>query len=159
MQGQINKHIKEMLLKDPINFEAGSFYLMKNAKMIILVQVLERADGFVVFTVKCSELQETTICHAQENEHINEVISKVFNPDSSKRSIDPQLLFSLSPIRQINFALYDDNKYKLVGLITMPEFQELTQKYFMAILAYRMAKIFANNPATQLVKISDQDLN
>jgi len=148
-----------MLLKDPYNFEAGSFYLMKNAKMIMLVQVLERADGFVVFTVKCSELQETTICHAQENEHINEVISKVFNPDSSKRSIDPQILFSLSPIRQVNFALYDDIKYKLVGIITDSNFHEMTQKYFMAILAYRLAKIFQRNPSTQMVKISDQDLN
>ena len=148
-----------MLLKDPYNFEAGSYYLMKNLKMIILVQVLERADGFVVFTVKCSELQETTICHAQENEHINEVINNVFNPDASKRSIDPQLLFSLSPIRQVNFALYDDIKYKLVGQITDSSFGEMTHKYFMAILAYRLAKIFQKNPSTQMVKISDQNLN
>lgn len=101
MQGQINKQIREMMLKDPANFEAGFFYLMKNMKMIILVQVLERADGFIVFTTKCSELQETTICHAQENEHINEVISEVFNPnpDQAKTCVDPQILFSLSPIR------------------------------------------------------------
>lgn len=45
-----------MLLKDPSNFEEGSYYLLKNEKMIILVQVLERADGFVVFTSKGSEL-------------------------------------------------------------------------------------------------------
>ena len=45
-----------MLLKDPSNFEVGSFYLLKNEKMIILVQVLERADGFVVFTSKGAEL-------------------------------------------------------------------------------------------------------
>ena len=45
-----------MILKDPVNFEAGSFYLMKNEKMIILVQVLERASGFVVFTSKGAEL-------------------------------------------------------------------------------------------------------
>ena len=71
MQGQLNKQILEMVLKDPVNFESGSFYLMKNEKMIILIQVLERGDGFVVFTSKAAELQETTICHAEENEHIN----------------------------------------------------------------------------------------
>ena len=91
-----------MLLKDPINFEAGSFYLLKNEKMIIFVQVLERADGFVVFTSKGAELQETTICHAEENENINEVMKKVFE----NKQIDPQFLFSLSPIRQVEFALY-----------------------------------------------------
>ena len=74
-----------MLLKDPINYEAGSFYLMKNEKMIILVQVLERADGFVVFTCKGAELQETTICHAEENENINDVMKKVFDD----KGIDP----------------------------------------------------------------------
>ncbi len=56
MQGQLNQQIREMLLKDPVNFEAGSFYLLKNEKMIIFVQVLERADGFVVFTSKGAEL-------------------------------------------------------------------------------------------------------
>lgn len=84
-----------MLLKDPSNFEVGSFYLLKNEKMIILVQVLERADGFVVFTSKGAELQETTICHAQENEHINEVMKDVFENMNMK----PEVLFSLSPIR------------------------------------------------------------
>lgn len=84
-----------MLLKDPSNFEVGSFYLLKNEKMIILVQVLERADGFVVFTSKGAELQETTICHAQENEHINEVMKEVFE----NMNLKPEVLFSLSPIR------------------------------------------------------------
>lgn len=84
-----------MVLRDPSNFEAGSFYLLKNEKMIILVHILERSDGFVVFTSKGSELQETTICHAEENEHINEVMNKVFE----KNEIHPEILFSLSPIR------------------------------------------------------------
>lgn len=35
----------------------------------------------------------------------------------------------------------------------------MTHKYFMAILAYRLAKIFQKNPSTQMVKISDQNLN
>ncbi len=56
MQGQLNDQIRHMLLKDPSNFEAGSFYLLKNEKMIIMVQVLERADGFVLFTSKSAEL-------------------------------------------------------------------------------------------------------
>jgi len=35
------------------------------------------------------------VCHAEENEHINEVMKKVF----AQKQVDPQLLFSLSPIR------------------------------------------------------------
>lgn len=56
MQAQLNIQIREMILSDPSNFETGSFYLLKNDKMIILVQVLERGDGWVVFTSKGSEL-------------------------------------------------------------------------------------------------------
>jgi len=122
MQGQLNDQIRQMLLKDPSNFEAGSFYLLKNEKMIILVQVLERADGFVVFTSKAAELQETTICHAEENENINEVMKKVFH----EKGLDPQFLFSLSPIRQVEFALYQDLKYSLAGMITDQEFAKMT---------------------------------
>ena len=127
-----------MLLKDPINFEAGSYYLLKNEKMIILIQVLERSNGWVVFTTKGAELQETTICHAEENENINEVMKKVFD----NKQLAPELLFSLSPIRQVEFALYQDLKYSLAGMITDTEFANLTKKYFMAILAFRLSKIF-----------------
>lgn len=41
--------------------------------MIILIQVLERGNDFIVFSSKGAELQETTSCHAEENEYINEV--------------------------------------------------------------------------------------
>ena len=85
----------------------------------------------------------------------------MFSPDKEKASlcVSPQVLFSLSPIRQVNFALYDDVKYKLAGIITDSSFHEMVHKYFMAILAYRMSKIFQVNPQTQMVKISDIDLN
>ena len=137
MQGQLNKQILDMVLKDPVNFEAGSFYLMKNEKMIILIQVLERGDGFVVFTSKAAELQETTICHAEENEHINQAMKKVFD----EKELDPKFLFSLSPIRQVEFSLYQDLKYSLAGMITDGDFETLTKKYFMAILALRLKRI------------------
>jgi len=39
--------------------------------MIILTQILERGNDYVVFTLKGAELQETTVCHAEENENIN----------------------------------------------------------------------------------------
>ena len=122
--------------------------------MIIVVHVLERSDGFVVFTSKGAELQETTICHAEENEHINEVMKKVFE----KKELDPQLLFSLSPIRQVEFALYKDLKYSLTGLITDQTFAELSKRYFMAVLAYRLARLFERDPAFQMVRISWQNL-
>ena len=63
-----------------------------------------------------------------------------------EKGLDPQFLFSLSPIRQVEFALYQDLKYSLAGMITDSEFAKMTQKYFMAILAYRMRKVFTANP-------------
>lgn len=62
-----------------------------------------------------------------------------------KKEIDPQFNFSLSPIRQVEFSLYSDLKYSLAGMITDQEFANMTKKYFMSILAYRLAKIFERN--------------
>ena len=84
-----------MIQGDPYNFGSDSFYLMKNEKMIILIQVLERANDYIVYTMKGAELQETTVCHAEENENINTVTEEVF--EQSK--CDPHFLFSLSPIK------------------------------------------------------------
>lgn len=71
--------------------------------------------------------------------------------------IDPQPLFSLSPIRKVEFDLYQDLKYSLAGMITDSEFANMTKRYFMAILAFRMAKINKSQPQG-MVRISTQDL-
>ena len=39
--------------------------------MIILLQVLEQGNNYMIYTIKGTELQETTVCHAEENENIN----------------------------------------------------------------------------------------
>ena len=52
-------------------FNAGSYYIMKNEKMIAMIQVLEKGNNYIVYTIKGTELQETTVCHAEENENIN----------------------------------------------------------------------------------------
>ena len=46
--------------------------------MILLVQVLERGNNYVVITVKGTELQETTVCHAEENGRINDEAEALF---------------------------------------------------------------------------------
>jgi len=56
---------------DPGLFNAGSYYIMKNEKMIAMIQVLEKGNNYIVYTIKGTELQETTVCHAEENENIN----------------------------------------------------------------------------------------
>lgn len=58
---------------------------MKNEKMIILIQVLERGNNYAIVSIKGSELQETTICHAEENENINNITSDWF--EKGKRSV------------------------------------------------------------------------
>jgi len=45
-----------MIYGDPFNFGSDSFYLMKNEKMILLIQVLERGNDFILYTVKAAEL-------------------------------------------------------------------------------------------------------
>ena len=62
-----------------LHFGVGSFYLLKNEKMIVLVQILERGNNYMVYSIKGTELQETTVCHAEENESINELGDSIFN--------------------------------------------------------------------------------
>ncbi len=81
-------------------------------------------------------------------------MKKVFE----NKAIDPQFLFSLSPIRQVEFALYQDLKYSLSGMITDSTFAKMTKQYFMAILALRMQRIFSKNSQVSMVKVCQQDL-
>jgi len=91
---------------------------MKNEKMIILLQVLERGNNYVMVTVKGTELQETTVCHAEENERINEITEEIFDGKGGKQGsgggnenmklMNPHPAFSLAALKQINFGVYDD---------------------------------------------------
>jgi hypothetical protein len=73
MMPQLSAEIQKIITGDPFNFGRGSFYFMKNEKMIVLIQVLERGTNYVLITVKGTELQETTVCHAEENDNINQI--------------------------------------------------------------------------------------
>ena len=56
MMPQLSSEIQNILTSDPFNFGRGSFYFMKNEKMTVLIQVLERGGNYVLFTVKGTEL-------------------------------------------------------------------------------------------------------
>jgi hypothetical protein len=51
---------------------------MKNEKMIVLINVVERGSNYVLVSVKGTELQETTVCHAEENDNINQITEQIF---------------------------------------------------------------------------------
>jgi hypothetical protein len=66
-------------------------------------------------------LQETTVCHAEENENINQIGEAIFK--RKERRLD--FNFSLSPIKEIGFSIYDDQKVSLTGVIDSPDFAKL----------------------------------
>ena len=70
--------MKKLVNSDLISFRNGSYYLLKNEKMIMLLQILEKGNNYIVYTVKGSELQETTVCHAEESAKITEICESVF---------------------------------------------------------------------------------
>ena len=37
-------------------FRVGSYYLLKNEKMIALIQIVERGNNYIVYALKGSEL-------------------------------------------------------------------------------------------------------
>ena len=41
---------------DPGLFNTGSFYIMTNEKMIAMIQVLEKGNNYIVYTIKGTEL-------------------------------------------------------------------------------------------------------
>lgn len=106
--------------------------------MIILIQILERGNDYVLFMLKGAELQETTVCHAEESAAINDITESIF--EQSKFS-DSHFPFSLSPVKQIYFSLYDDIKFSLTGTIDYPDLQPVVKNYFMRILALKLNKI------------------
>jgi len=96
-----------MIQADPSNFSPGSFYLMKNEKMIVFIQILERGNNYVTYSIKGTELDETTVCHAEEQGEINETSKALFSGEgSSSGLVKPGFLYALSPIKQVSFPLY-----------------------------------------------------
>jgi len=118
---QLKKQLEQVIQKDLFAFKEGSLYFLKNEKMIILVQTLERGNGYVVLTIKGAELQEQTVCHAEENGKVQEVIESVFEKKERGKA---DFEFVLAPYSELKFAIYDDQKVALTGLIDSPDFSD-----------------------------------
>ena len=73
------------------------------------------------------------MCHAEENENINQISEDVFKHGRNNCNFN----FSLSPIKQIGFGIYDDQKASLTGIIDNPEFGVLLKKIFLNTLAMK----------------------
>ena len=89
--------------------------------MIMLLQIIEQGNNYLVYNVKGAELQETTVCHAEENNNINEISEAVFQ----KGEMQSNFTFSMSPYKSIKFSIYDDSKVSLSGIIENPDFGKL----------------------------------
>lgn len=63
--------------------------------MIVLIQVLERGHNFLYFSAKGAELQETTVCHAEENGRMNDEVEQLFE----RKQRNANVAFSLSPMK------------------------------------------------------------
>jgi len=88
------------------------------------------------------------VCHAEENENINQVTEAVFE----RKSCNPNFTFSLSPIRQVSFKVYDDIKYSLSGTIESPEFATLVKTYFMRVFALKLRHLAEQNTVPKIMK-------
>ena len=52
--------------------------------------------------------------------------------------------FSLSPLKQLEFKLYEDIKFTLTGTIENPEFQDMVKNFFLRILAYKVKNMLGS---------------
>lgn len=78
MKVELAQTLRDMDSKDSNLFQVGHYFMLKNEKMLMLIQILEKGQGYMIYSVKGSELNETTICHAEELEFINQVDKEVF---------------------------------------------------------------------------------
>ena len=72
--------------------------------------------------------------------------------------MSPNYLFSLSPIRQVKFEVYQDLKYTLEATIHSPELPDLVKAYFLRVLAYKLKDFYRGDKQITLPKIFDSDL-
>ena len=68
----LRKQIGSMASLDLSSFYEGSCYFVKGEKMIILIQVIERGCNHLVVDIRGTELQEMTVCNAEEMNGITE---------------------------------------------------------------------------------------
>ena len=109
----------------------------------MLIQVVERGKNFMTICVRGTELQETTVCHAEENGFINETLKDVWE---GRNSSSPHWTFSLSPLSSFELNTYDDNKVTLTGLADHPDFRKLFKSNFMRTMAYMLQEARKTNP-------------
>ena len=70
------------------------------------------------------------------------MVKEVFTPDESQPPrlglVHPRPLFSLSPMKTVEFSLYDDQKFSLAGYMEDKSFNSLVKAWFMRILALKL---------------------
>lgn len=100
--------------------------------MVMVIQVLERGVNHIVCEIRGTELQEMTVCHAEEINAINDESKASF--EEKKFKVKPG--YALSPLTDLRLMNYDDVKISLTGVIENKEFAELLKANFMRSLAY-----------------------
>jgi DUF1009 family protein len=93
------------------------------------------------------------VCHAEENDNINQITEQIFDKKERKANF----AFSLAPVKQLNFGVYDDQKISLAGIIESPDFGDLIKKAYMRIILLKIKESFQKNPQ-KLIKIFSEGL-
>ena len=81
---------------------------------IFWVQVLEKGNGFLTFSLKGMELQETS-CHSLEATRIDDIFDSSFE---KKTKLNYFFFHSPCPITSISAKMYSDTRNNLTGVIT-----------------------------------------
>jgi hypothetical protein len=152
MMPQLERELARLFHGDPFLFRAGSFYLLKNEKMVALLQIVERGNNFLAYQLKGTELQETTVCHAEENEAINQASEAVFK----RGQYDCNLSFSLAPVKQVAFGIYEDQKSSMAAIIDNPDFGKLFKRAFVRTLALKLNHL-VREPGLKLYRVLKSD--
>jgi len=95
-------------------------------------------------------LQETTVCHAEENANINEVMKEVFEKGNVNSG---GYAFSLNPIREMEFPIYDDSKVSRNGIVESPDFITLVKNAFTRNLALKLSNKAQNGQSINIYKL------
>ena len=95
------------------------------------------------------------MCHAEENEAINQVSEAVFK----RGDLDCNLCFSLAPVKQVvHFGIYEDQKSSMAAIIDNPDFGKLFKRAFVRALALKLSHLMIREqPALKLYRVLKSD--
>eukprot|EP01105_Mastigella_eilhardi_P007797 TRINITY_DN1949_c0_g1_i2.p1 TRINITY_DN1949_c0_g1~~TRINITY_DN1949_c0_g1_i2.p1 ORF type:complete len:724 (-),score=161.24 TRINITY_DN1949_c0_g1_i2:58-2229(-) len=124
----------------------GTMYLMRYETRTVIVQVVERGRGYLVFVTKGLELTPTS-CHNEEGLVIDEIFDQYENAEPGRRLVlNKYPLHCMTPVTDLVVHTYSISKMSLVGILDHPDNLKKIGQWFWKTLVWVLVGALAKDP-------------